>query len=332
MSTEIQRRTVLRRILTPEPQDEGVALALRGNPHATDYRSAWFDGFAAGMIVAPYSQSRQLADDVWPAEARSAPFAIRLFGRFRCLTEGGSWSQLDSRKLQEVVAYLLLFRNRYHPREVLSKTLWESAQGGVARKNLRQSLWLLRDGPEDTARTPWLCSGKDWVKLDDRFVWSDVGEMESVFDQVRSVHGEHFTGEQTEQVERAVELYSGDLLEGWTPKWCELERVRLQAVYLALLEKLLASCEAAGAHEKGLDFGERLLAHDRAHERAHWRMMRLWYLSGDRTGALRQFERCRAALVEELGVGPGRLTTDLYELISADRLADIVTTSLSNGT
>jgi DNA-binding SARP family transcriptional activator len=43
--------------------------------------------------------------------------------------------------------------------------------------------------------------------------------------------------------------------------------------------------------------------------------MRLHQLAGNRTGALRQFERCRTALDEELGVGPGRLTRSLYEEI-----------------
>ena len=47
------------------------------------------------------------------------------------------------------------------------------------------------------------------------------------------------------------------------------------------------------------------------------RVMRLHHNSGNRTGALRQFEKCRTALDEELGVGPGLLTRKLYEEICA---------------
>jgi DNA-binding SARP family transcriptional activator len=47
--------------------------------------------------------------------------------------------------------------------------------------------------------------------------------------------------------------------------------------------------------------------------------MNLLYLSGDRTAALRQFERCSAALREELGVEPDKLTSALYQKIRADR-------------
>jgi hypothetical protein len=48
--------------------------------------------------------------------------------------------------------------------------------------------------------------------------------------------------------------------------------------------------------------------------------MRLRYLAGDRTGALRQFERCAAALDSELDVLPSRATVHLYEQIRGDRL------------
>jgi DNA-binding SARP family transcriptional activator len=48
--------------------------------------------------------------------------------------------------------------------------------------------------------------------------------------------------------------------------------------------------------------------------------MRLHYLNGDRTAALRQFERCRHALRTELGIEPAAPITLLYEQIRADRL------------
>jgi hypothetical protein len=46
--------------------------------------------------------------------------------------------------------------------------------------------------------------------------------------------------------------------------------------------------------------------------------MRLHYIAGDRTGALRQFERCRDALREELGIAPGERIRLLCEQIRAD--------------
>ena len=48
--------------------------------------------------------------------------------------------------------------------------------------------------------------------------------------------------------------------------------------------------------------------------------MRLRYLGGDRTGALRQYEACAAALQEELGVKPSASTLRLHAQILADQL------------
>jgi hypothetical protein len=86
-----------------------------------------------------------------------------------------------------------------------------------------------------------------------------------------------------------------------------------------MLDKLMCFCEARGKFELGLHYGSLVLRYDRAHERTHRQLMTFQYLSGDRTAALRQFERCAAALKEELGVKPDKLTAALYQKIRADQ-------------
>ena len=266
----------------------------------------------------------------WPDGADSQPYSFLLFGRFQARRTRGDWPQLDGRKLQEILAYLLLFRHRPHQREVLAGTLWASSSRPRSRKNLRQGLWQLQGGRQEAASrspgTPLLLVGKDWVQVNQSGIWLDVGELETAYEAVRSTPGEKLSAGEAEAVSRAVDLYRGELLEDWREEWCIFERERLRAINLVMLEKLLGYCEAAGRFEEGLGYGERILRHDRAHERAHWRMMRLSYLAGDRTGALRQFEKCRTALAEELGVAPGRLTRTLYEQICADSREGLVST------
>ena len=48
--------------------------------------------------------------------------------------------------------------------------------------------------------------------------------------------------------------------------------------------------------------------------------MRLHYLSGDRTGALRQYEHCVVALDKELNIKPSARTLALQECILSDNL------------
>jgi hypothetical protein len=118
----------------------------------------------------------------------------------------------------------------------------------------------------------------------------------------------------------AVGLYQGDLLEGWYQDWCIYERERLQNIYLTMLDKLMGYCEAHHEYDTGVAYGARILLFDRAREHTHRRLMRLQYLGGNRTAALRQYERCVTALDEELSVKPAKSTMALYEQIRADNL------------
>lgn len=249
----------------------------------------------------------------------SRAWAIQLFGRFHAKVGNRNLESLPGRRTKELLSYLLLFRDRPHHREVLAATLWPESGTTQSRKYLRQSLWHLRTfEPTDD---PMLSTDSEWVQANSTNLWLDVAELEGAFGLVRLQSGDRFDAEIANVLKRASAVYRGDLLEGCYEDWCIYERERLKAMYISLLERLLAYCESHDAPEEGLIYGEKLLCHDPAHERAHWRLMRLRYLLGDRTGALRQFERCRAALNQELGVAPGERTRALYEQIRAD--ADI---------
>src|SRR5262249_47636290 len=118
----------------------------------------------------------------------------------------------------------------------------------------------------------------------------------------------------------AAQIYRGDLLEGLYQDWCLIERERLQNMYLIMLDRLIGYCETVRDYEVGSDFCSRILHIYPARKRTHHEMMRLYYLSGDRSAALRQFDRCLEALKKELDVRPTRGTLELCEQIRADQL------------
>jgi DNA-binding SARP family transcriptional activator len=96
-------------------------------------------------------------------------------------------------------------------------------------------------------------------------------------------------------------------------------------MYLAMLDKLMSYCEVQHDYETGLLYGMRIMCYDRARERTHRRIMRLYYLLGDRAEALRQYERCAAALEVELGISPSKSTQALFRQIQADQLDEQTT-------
>lgn len=125
---------------------------------------------------------------------------------------------------------------------------------------------------------------------------------------------------QRENLEHAVRLYRGDLLEGWYQDWCIFERERLQNCYLTALDKLVGYCVTYGHVDCGLAHAESILRCDPAEEQTHYHMMHLHWIADHRTRALRQYQRCKQVLSEELGVQPSERTKKLYEHIRSNEI------------
>ena len=153
--------------------------------------------------------------------------------------------------------------------------------------------------------------------------WLDVDVFEQAYALCRDLPGKALTDQQASTLEEAVAHYHGDLLETWYQDWCIFERERLQLAYLLMLEKLMGYCEVRQLYTKGMAYGQRVLRHDRAREGAHRQLMRLYFRAGDRTAALRQYDRCVAALAKEFNLQPSQETVALSQQIRADRLEDV---------
>lgn len=261
----------------------------------------------------------------WPKEiSPMATLKVQLFGRFSLSACEQHAPTIGPGRTQDLLCFLLLHRERSHPRETLASTLWSDQTTTQSRKSLRQALWQLHsllnvDLPSDEHRL--LVVDADSVHVNSGAdLWLDVAEFERSFERVRTIRGQALDAETIQIVRDACTLYVGDLLESVSQDWCLFERVRLQGMYITLLEKAMIYSDAKDQYEDGLECGQKILAHDRAHERTHRRMMRLYYRSGNRTEALRQYERCATALHDELGIKPARNTSLLYEQIRADRV------------
>jgi DNA-binding SARP family transcriptional activator len=246
---------------------------------------------------------------------------VSLFGQFHVQRGDEVLTDCCPRKQQELLCYLLLYRDRSHPRETLAGLLWGNSSTAQSKKNLRQTLWQLQavTGSEaDLGGKRLLLVDCDRVCLNaDADLWLDVALFERAFLRTQGMSGTELDVEQAQALCQAADLYRGDLLEGWFHDWCLYERERLQNHYLAILDKLADYCEVRGEHESGLAYGALSLRYDGARERTHRRLMRLHYLVGDRTSALRQYDRCVEALHRELAVAPATRTVALYEQIRA---------------
>jgi DNA-binding SARP family transcriptional activator len=256
-----------------------------------------------------------------------ASLRVCLFGRLKVQRDDRPLDGFDIRKMQELFCYLLLNRDRPQARETLASQLWPDVPTGQSRKCLRQTLWQLQaavglEAESNVERV--LQIDPDWIQVNTQAdLWLDVAVFEQAFAQAQGVAGSSLDTRAVAQLERAAALYQSDLLEGWYQDWCLYDRERLQNIFLAMLNKLMEYCEAHRQYEAGLAYGARILRYDRAHERTHRRLMRLYYLAGDRVAALRQYERCISALEQELDVGPSKRTVTLHKQLQCDQLDEL---------
>lgn len=245
--------------------------------------------------------------------------SIQLFGTWtlHCGDSGGD--PPIGAPARELASYLLLHRDRPIARTTLADLLWPGQEATLALKHLRQTLWQLQNsiGQLDAgSETELFEITPRCVTLRSRAVQRlDVAEFEATVDALRGVASRILTADEADRADRAVTLYQGDLLDGYDYEWCVVEREFMRSAWLTTLDRLMRYCEHEGEYERGIDYGERILRVDRAREYTHRRMMYLHAMLGNRTGALRQFDRCRAALAEELDVAPARPTVLLQQLI-----------------
>jgi DNA-binding SARP family transcriptional activator len=244
---------------------------------------------------------------------------IYLFGRLQIQNGECVLEDFSGQKVQELFCYLLLNRRHVHTREKLADLLWGEYAAERAQKCLRQTLWEMLTHSSDI-----LLVSNNVIGIHSQTrLWLDVEVFEAAYKQSESISGQCLNKHDADLLREIVEMYRGDLLEGMYQSWCLNERDRLQRIYFAALMKLMECCESNGQYTTGIAYGERILQIDPAHERTHQLLMLMHYLSGDRTTALRQYERCSTALQNDLGVKPAHVTINLRDKISADELLQI---------
>ncbi len=204
-----------------------------------------------------------------------------------------------SRKGKALLAYLCLNREGASRHE-LAELLW----GPGRMANVRQELYALRRLPHAGA---WLTEDDVAVRV---VAETDVDVLK-------------LTAEGTGTGDDAELPRPGDLLLGLdglaTPfqEWLEVERARVAALAARAWLAVAARHERRGRPDLALAAVDTALALDPTDEAAHRLGMRAAYRRGDGPGALARFAACRAALRDELGVGPAEETEALAALIES---------------
>jgi WD40 repeat protein/DNA-binding SARP family transcriptional activator/tRNA A-37 threonylcarbamoyl transferase component Bud32/energy-coupling factor transporter ATP-binding protein EcfA2 len=250
--------------------------------------------------------------------------SLSLLGPYAAALDGRPLARFPTVRAQALLFYLAVeaaFGTAVQRRETLMDLLWPGMPSGSARKNLRQTMYYLRQtigAPDgDQGAPPFLLADRYTVTLNPDYPLAlDVARFLRLLEAPEDDWPE------------AAELYRGDFLSGFYvdgsagyEEWVLARREYLRRRALDILERLTARASRRRNFDEARAHAERQLALDNLRERAHRQLMEILALSGYREAALAQYESCRLLLSEELGMEPSAQTSALYRRIQAGELS-----------
>jgi DNA-binding SARP family transcriptional activator len=260
---------------------------------------------------------------------------LTLFGGFVLSVDGQEMTRFPTDRVRALLTYLALEPAQPHRRERLAGLFWQDASQDAALKNLRQSLYLLRQTLERTlpgVTDRLLRVTPQTVALDPTMVTIDVlsFQMELLQSERHAHRSPADCDECMEALEQAVDRYHGELLAGFGlgdapafEEWLLLRRERLHHQALLALNHLALALETRGDLAQAHRAATRQLALDPYREATHRQVIRLLALQGFVHQALTQYETCRRLLREEVGVEPDDETVALAEQIRTGRFVEV---------
>lgn len=229
-----------------------------------------------------------------------APYTVQLLGGLGVVQADGSAVKIPGRKDAALLAYLVYYRQRPHPREELVDLFY--SDNHPPRAGLSAALKRLRDLFESlgASRNAVFLGDRDTVQCNPEVCATDVAAFElALRSAARAPDVDHRLRLQIEAAKR----YRGDLLPGFYEDWVLAERVRLQTVYLDTLAQITAALENTGDLGGAIVHARRMVDADPLHEEAHETLIRLYAAAGQIDDARRQF-RALARRLEKQGDAP----------------------------
>ena len=241
---------------------------------------------------------------------REPMLSIRLLGPLEVRVAGRP-IVVDTRKALAIVA-LVAGEGRPFARDELAAMFWPEADDEAARGALRRTLSALRTAVGESG----LVIGRTQLALDPATSSVDLAELERLAASSRLA-----------DLEAAAALARGPFLAGFALRdspafddWQAARAGRVDRIVGDVLERLAVARFGGGDAGGAVEAARRRVDLDPLDEPGQRRLIELLARSGDRTGAIRQYRSLVALFDRELGVGPLRETTDVYESIREDRV------------
>lgn len=259
---------------------------------------------------------------------------LSLLGGFRVAVDENPVLPFESDKVRAMLAYLAVEAEQVHRRESLACLFWPDKSDPLARRSLSQTLYNLQNiiGNRQVDR-PFLTINQQDVQ----FNLASKHDLDTkTFSRLATEHhNRHSTTQECqpclEGLQEAVEIYSGELLKGFSlsdsppfEEWLLLSRERYNRLYTDLLQQLVVTFAEQQKYENAIPYYQRWIENDPYQEDAHFGLIQMLAQVGRRSEAIAHFDKCSAFLRDALNVAPTHKLLVLMKQIRAGMVAPLV--------
>jgi DNA-binding SARP family transcriptional activator len=238
------------------------------------------------------------------------PFSVKVYGEKLKLPNG--------KKTMGLLAYLLYHHNKPIHREILMSTFWPHSCSESARNSLNTALYNIRKTLQSVQEKPDLLLYKNecyYINPALKVV-TDADQFIAHLNKGRHLDLSKGLENSVEEYNHAVELYVNDFLEELRYEdWCDPIRDNLRESYLLALNRLSYFFFESELYSIAINLCQKILIIDPYLEEVHQRLIICYYKTGARDKAIRQYQKCKSVLNEELQINPSEQTTSLFQEI-----------------
>jgi len=258
-------------------------------------------------------------------------YSLKLLGPFQLEVTPTRSDHFESDKVRALLAILVTDPKTHH-RETLATLLWPEKPEQKARHNLSQALYNMRQVTSFASEGVFDVTTRTVRFIPNGNFKVDVFDFEQNL-QVAKQHQHSqpiLCDDCRQQLAAAVALYRGEFLANLYiadssvfEDWLRQKRDFYQRQQIEALRSLAHNSETLGDYVSALKYLQEMQEMDFLDEEFCRQHMRLLAISGQRNGALQQYERFRRVLWDELGAEPEESTQSLYQhLLVVDAAED----------
>jgi LuxR family maltose regulon positive regulatory protein len=249
---------------------------------------------------------------------------VSCLGGFQVLRNGVPISDRawKSRLAKTLVKLLAIRGSRKLTRDEAADSLWPNADAIRQQLLLNNLLHRTRKvlEPDEAPVRGDSCIIQDGglLFLNPRKVWTDIQEFTTLHAAARQVRVSRVQdpGKSLALYDQAFSLYHGDILPGDTyHDWTHSHREHIRKIHTDMLTHAAVLTDAQDDTDRAFAYYDRMFSLDPCNEKA-CRWLMAWHAAaGQRSDAVRLFERCQLALRKELDIEPDEQTRKVYRSI-----------------